>query len=147
MLRRAACGGLVRQCLQPKALRPALADLQPCAAQCQQRRSLARDECVGKTARAIIEAHKLERVIRPRNRHEAALRHGAAARALPKKARQQAREGPISPMLSFGEVFPREMLDCAFGDLEERARRSGSAGSRARTALRWLLSPVFDRKR
>eukprot|EP00933_Yihiella_yeosuensis_P052678 TRINITY_DN5078_c1_g1_i1.p1 TRINITY_DN5078_c1_g1~~TRINITY_DN5078_c1_g1_i1.p1 ORF type:complete len:107 (-),score=17.54 TRINITY_DN5078_c1_g1_i1:114-434(-) len=100
-------------------------------------RLLSRIHCVGRTARDIIETDKLEKVLRRRNKHPDALARNRGSRPPAEATYQQ----------SLLQVFPKELLDHRFEDLEVESRLAGRKGARAKEALRWLLSPLFDRPR
>eukprot|EP00931_Biecheleriopsis_adriatica_P058690 TRINITY_DN35005_c0_g1_i1.p1 TRINITY_DN35005_c0_g1~~TRINITY_DN35005_c0_g1_i1.p1 ORF type:complete len:113 (+),score=13.92 TRINITY_DN35005_c0_g1_i1:28-339(+) len=102
----------------------------PAAVLGSQVRHLSRAQCLGRTARNIIATDKLERVLR---RHK------------PQRGGRPAPEATRSK--SFLQLFPRELLDHSFEAIEEEARHDSRKGHRAKEALRWLLSPAFDKPR
>ena len=53
----------------------------------------------------------------------------------------------VTGYFTTGDYFPRELLDYRFEQLEELSKLPGSAGAKARRAVRCLLSPAFDRPR
>ena len=95
-------------------------------------RCLTRARCVGRTARDIMESDKLQRILRRDKRNP----YMGAVKRPPRQSTQS---------LSFLEVFPREMLDWNFESLENEVRSGGKQARRAKTALHWLLSPLFDK--
>ncbi|OLP93525.1 hypothetical protein AK812_SmicGene49142 [Symbiodinium microadriaticum] len=95
-------------------------------------RRLTRARCLGRTARHIMETEKLERILRRDKRNP----YLGAVKRPPRQATQS---------VSFLQMFPREMLDWSFDDLEQEVKSGGKQAARAKIALHWLLSPLFDK--
>jgi hypothetical protein len=97
-------------------------------------RFLSRVRCLGRTAREILQADKLQTVLTPNKRE----RYGRGQTRPPQQ---------VTETLSLMHLFPRELLDWSFEALEQESKVAGQQGDRARTALKLLLSPKFDKPR
>ena len=97
-------------------------------------RFLSRVRCLGRTAREILQADKLQTVLTPNKRE----RYGRGQTRPPRQ---------VTETLSLMHLFPRELLDWSFEALEQESKVAGQQGDRARTALKLLLSPKFDKPR
>ena len=95
-------------------------------------RRLSRARCVGRTAREILQAEKLEKVLTPNKRQ---------------KYGQSRPPHQVTESLSMMHLFPRELLDWSFEALEQESQMAGKQGDRARSALKLILSPQFDKPR
>ena len=78
-------------------------------------RCLSRARCLGRTAREILRADKLETVLRPNKRE----RFGAGQTRPPQQ---------VTETLSLMHLFPRELLDWSFEALEQESKVAGKQG-------------------
>eukprot|EP00438_Fugacium_kawagutii_P023034 Skav202644 [mRNA] locus=scaffold2784:20399:20779:+ [translate_table: standard] len=97
-------------------------------------RCLSRARCLGRTAREILQAEKLDRVLMPNKRQ----RYGRGSNGPP---------NVVTESQSLMHLFPRELLDWSFESLEKESKVPGKQGDRARQALKLILSRQFDQPR